>query len=175
MRKKHNESANRRLMLGRMLSATAATATVAYWRKPVVATVLLPAHAQTSTPPPDISSGTAGLVSATVENRIPSGGAPEPAIASVSFIGCTPGAATFSVVANLSPTGTTNLGSVTVPNVVPGVVYTLAVAPTIVAAVASVNTLTITTSGSAGTTTQNVAVANTTTVLTGGSLSAACP
>jgi len=90
-------------------------------------------------------------------------------------VGCNPGAVTFTVVANLTPTGSINLGSLTVPNVVPGVVYVLSVPPTVIAAVASVDTLLITTSNGAGATTQTVAAASTTSVLTGGSLPATCP
>jgi len=175
MRTKPIKAATRRALLRGTLSATAATVAVAYWRKPVVSAVVLPAHAQTSTAPPEIGSGTAELLTAGVENRIPSGSTPEPAIASLSFVGCNPGAVTFTVVANLSPSGTINLGTLNIPNVVPGVVYTLNVSPTIVATVAAVDTLLITTSNASGASTQTIIAASTTSVLTGGSLAASCP
>ncbi len=163
----------RRQLLANALAVSAVVPTLWHWRKPVVESVLLPAHAQTSETP-STTLGSAGLFAAVVENRIPSGGVPEPAIAELSFVGCTAGPATFSAAANLSPSGSLNLGSITVANVVPGTVYTLTVAPAVVAPVAAVDTITTTASGAGGTASSTASPGDVASILMGSTLGGVC-
>lgn len=168
------EKAARRRVVGNAVAVSALVTTALYWKKPIIESVLLPAHAQTSATP-STTEGSGLLMAAATENRIPSGGSPVLSISQVSFVGCTAGPAVFSAVANMSPGGTVNLGSLSVASVVPGVVYTLNVAPSIVAAVAAVNTITTTTATSAGSTSQTTSAGNVTVILMGSTLSPVCP
>lgn len=136
--------------------------------------MLLPAHATTSTLIGGSDLAFARLASASVEVRTPSSGTAEPAIASLSFVGCTPGPTTITAVANLSPAGSIALGSFTIPSVVPGDVYQMSVNPTIVAPVSAVDTITLANVNLSGTSTVTFPAAVVTAILTGAPVDIAC-
>jgi len=150
-------SINRRKVLCRSLGMIAGTALLApsRWTKPVVDSVFLPAHAQTTYvidpwPGPVPSSPT--LSEATSESRTPSGGAPDgptvDALNSLTFTACVsnqPGAtATCVAVADLGGTDV-DLGSTTTSIAADGsLVATLFVPATEIAPTAAVVSVTFT-------------------------------
>lgn len=90
-RKRLNMNQNpttRRAALRRCLLAAGATAVVmpGSWRKPIVDSVLLPAHAQSS--PVDPVFSRSRVTSAATSTRTPSGGDATTALASIALSGC---------------------------------------------------------------------------------------
>lgn len=117
---------DRRAVLRRSLGIAAGAAVLAptQWKKPIVDSVLLPAHAQTSVPPsttvPGFKTPTGGgpdsvIINAASETRTPSGGTSVDSLSQLTVAACVTMAGlsvTCSAVADLGGTSV-NLGSST--------------------------------------------------------------
>jgi len=104
---------SRRAVLRKCLLAAGVTAVAlpSTWRKPLVNSVILPAHAQTSpitSAPPSFTSGR--VTNVTTTSRTPSGGTAVTALASIEMSGCL-GVAGVSVSCTLEA----DLGGTTLP------------------------------------------------------------
>lgn len=115
------------------------------WQRPLVKAIVLPAHAQTSTPGPPSLILSTGLFAVESGPRSDSGGSPEPAIISITIKSCTNVSSTLNVsaIAGMSPSGSINLVDTTVTVAVDGTTSVIGVDAPVFAPVANVVSITI--------------------------------
>jgi len=144
------------------------------WQQPLIESVVLPAHAQTSNPPVPPLRG--GLFALDVGPRTDSGGSPEPAIISITVRVCTgiESDVDVSAVATLSPAGSINLAAVTIPTAGVATTTVIAIEAPIFAPVANIMALTLTFSDGSTTQVESITGTDLTSVLTGSERAFVC-
>lgn len=170
------DRARRRYISAGVAIATAGFATIPQrWQRPVIDSIILPTHAQTSEPPLLMLS--AGLFAVEVGPRADSGGSPEPAIISLTTRSCTNVATVLDlrVVATLAPAGSVEL---VVAEIATGASTTttsnIAIEAPVFVPVASVTALTLTFNGAGASYVDTVTGAALTAVLTGSTSGFSC-